>query len=142
MDNGSIPPPDVLLAATGLVKTLGGNRVVDGIDLMCGSGEVLGLLGPNGAGKTTTLRMCYGFLRPDAGQIHIAGHDLATDGDRARRTLGVCTQDDTFDGEFTVRGNLVQTGRYYRPRQSDLSERIDALIEQFGLGPFAHQKPD
>ena len=133
---------EVLLDATGLVKSLGGKRVVDGIGISCRAGEVIGLLGPNGAGKTTTLRMCYGFLRPDAGTVSIAGFDLATDGDRARRALGVCTQDDTFDSEFTVRGNLVQTGRYYRPRQHDLSERIDKLIEQFGLGPYANQKPE
>src|SRR5687768_13398580 len=133
---------ELLLDARGLTKSLGGRVVVDHVDLTCARGEVVGLLGPNGAGKTTTLRMCYGFLRPDAGRISIAGFDLERDGDRARRALGVCTQDDTFDSEFTVRGNLVQTGRYYRPRQADISQRIDRLIEQFGLSSYANQKPE
>ncbi len=131
-----------LLEVRGLKKTLGNKRVVDGVDLSCRAGEVIGLLGPNGAGKTTSLRMCYGFLRPDAGSISIAGHDLVTDGDNARRALGVCTQDDTFDSDFTVRGNLEQTGRYYRPKIDDLANRIDALLKQFGLLEFADQKPD
>jgi len=132
----------LLLEARGLVKHLGGKRVVDGVDLTCAPGEVLGLLGPNGAGKTTSLRMCSGFLRPDAGSIRIAGHDLATAPDAARGALGVCTQDDTFDPDFTVRGNLEQTGRYYRPRIPDLRMRIDMLLDRFGLTPFADQLPE
>lgn len=135
-------PDSIVLAAAGLVKSLGGKRVVDGIDLACHAGEVLGLLGPNGAGKTTTLRLCYGFLRPEGGAIRIDGHDLEKDGDAARRALGVCTQDNTYDNDFTVRGNLVQTGRYYRPRIANLPERIDVLLKRFGLEEFANQKPE
>src|SRR5918999_5361272 len=91
-----------LLEATGLVKHLGGRRVVDGVDVTCRAGQVLGLLGPNGAGKTTTLRMLYGFLRLDAGAIRMNGQDVGSDIAPFKRQLGVCTQNDTFDGDFTV----------------------------------------
>jgi lipooligosaccharide transport system ATP-binding protein len=136
----AVSPP--LLEVRGLKKSLGGKTIVDGVDLSCRGGEVIGLLGPNGAGKTTSLRMCYGFLQPDAGSIRIAGHDLAAEGDAARRALGVCTQDDTFDTDFTVQGNLEQTARYYRPVIPGLQARIAELLEQFGLKEFAGRKPD
>jgi len=131
-----------VLLATGLVKQFDGRRVVDEVDLQCRGGQVLGLLGANGAGKTTTLRLCYGFLQPDAGAVQVAGIDRRTHPEEASRRVGVCTQDDTFDTDFTVRGNLEQVGRYFRPRPPALAARIGALLERFGLDRYADAKPD
>jgi lipooligosaccharide transport system ATP-binding protein len=128
-----------LLEARGLVKHLGGRRVVDGVDLVCHAGEVLGLLGPNGAGKTTTLRMLYGFLHPDGGDIRVDGSpDLA----RMKRHIGVCTQNDTYDGDFNVRQNLEVAATYFRPRPERVAERVAELLERFELTPFAGARPD
>jgi lipooligosaccharide transport system ATP-binding protein len=131
-----------LLEARGLVKHLGGRCVVDGVDLGCDAGQIVGLLGPNGAGKTTTLRMLYGFLRPDAGRIHVDGVELGRDLARAKRWIGVCTQDDTFDGDFTVEQNLAIAATYFRPRPTDLARRVPELLERFELQPFASQTPE
>ena len=113
-----------MLEARALVKHLGGRRVVDGVDLVCLPGQIHGLLGPNGAGKTTTLRMLYGFLTPDAGEIHFEGMDVRHDLAPAKRFIGVCTQEDTFDGDFTVEQNLLIAAEYFRPRPSALQERV------------------
>ena len=132
----------MLLDARNLVKHLGGRRVVDGVDLACESSQIVGLLGPNGAGKTTTLRMLYGFLHPDAGRILVDGVELGRDLVRAKRSIGVCTQDDTFDGDFTVEQNLTIAATYFRPRPTDLARRVAELLERFELGPYAGQKPE
>jgi lipooligosaccharide transport system ATP-binding protein len=128
-----------LLEARGLVKHFGSRRVVDGVDVVCHAGEVLGLLGPNGAGKTTTLRMLYGFLHPDGGVIRIDG---STDLSRMKRAIGVCTQNDTFDGDFSVEQNLAIAATYFRPRPDDVPARVRELLDRFALTPFAGMRPE
>src|SRR5205085_6588836 len=65
-----------LLSATGLVKTYGRRRVVDGVDFTVDKGEIVGLLGPNGAGKTTSFRIACGMIEPDAGKVTLGGVDV------------------------------------------------------------------
>jgi lipooligosaccharide transport system ATP-binding protein len=131
-----------LLEARGLVKSLGGRRVVDGVDLVCREGQVLGLLGPNGAGKTTALRMLYGFLTPDGGSIRFRGREIGAAMRGAKREIGVCTQEDTFDGDFTVEQNLCIAATYFRPRPARVRERVAELLDRFELRPFARQTPE
>ncbi|WP_239341021.1 ABC transporter ATP-binding protein [Frankia sp. CiP3] len=66
--------------ATGLVKRFGGLTAVDHVDLQVDVGEVYGILGPNGAGKTTFLRMLFGLIRPDAGELRLFGRSWAQAG--------------------------------------------------------------
>jgi len=103
---------------------------------------VLGLLGPNGAGKTTTLRMLYGFLTADAGAIRFDGVDVSGDVGSFKRQLGVCTQEDTFDGDFTVRENLAIAATYFRPRPTEVRRRVEELLDRFSLTPYAGDKPE
>jgi lipooligosaccharide transport system ATP-binding protein len=131
-----------LLEARALVKELGGRRVVDGVDLVCRPGQIHGLLGPNGAGKTTTLRMLYGFLTPDAGEIRFEGLDVRRELSRVKRFIGVCTQDDTFDGDFSVEQNLLIAAEYFRPRPDGLRARVAELLDRFDLTPYARHRPE
>jgi ABC-2 type transport system ATP-binding protein len=70
---------DVVLACRGLRKAFGDRVAVDGVSLTIARGETYGLLGPNGAGKTTTISMACGLLRPDAGEVTVAGRPIGPD---------------------------------------------------------------
>jgi ABC-2 type transport system ATP-binding protein len=65
----------IAISISGLVKTFGSTRALDGLDLSVQAGEVHGFLGPNGAGKTTTIRVLLGLLRADAGRVELLGGD-------------------------------------------------------------------
>ncbi|MDX2531067.1 ATP-binding cassette domain-containing protein [Streptomyces europaeiscabiei] len=119
--------------ATGLVKTFGEIRAVDGVDLDVPEGGVLGLLGPNGAGKTTTVRLLTTLLRPDSGTATVAGHDVVRDPDRVRLSIGLSGQFAAVDDRLTGRENLRMIGELYGLRSRTARLRTDELLDQFDL---------
>ena len=76
------------LVITGLHKRYGGFEAVAGLTLRVSRGEIYAFLGPNGAGKTTTIKSIAGLLRPEAGEIVVAGHRVRADAVEFRRALG------------------------------------------------------
>jgi lipooligosaccharide transport system ATP-binding protein len=130
-----------ILEAQGLTKRYSGRAVVDRLDLTCRRGSVLGLLGANGAGKTTTLRMLYGFVPPDGGAIYYGGKRFDEHRAEAKRTIGVSTQDDSLDYDFTVAQNLLIYASYFRPKVPDLEARVSELLARFDLAQYANQSP-
>jgi ABC-2 type transport system ATP-binding protein len=119
--------------AEGLVKSFGGFRAVDHIDLEVRQGEILGVLGPNGAGKTTTLQMLATLLPIDAGQAWVFGVDVAREPHRVRQLLGVTGQYASVDDDLTATENLWLFGRLQGLRSADARATAKRLLEQFGL---------
>jgi lipooligosaccharide transport system ATP-binding protein len=96
-------------------------------------GECFGLLGPNGAGKSTTIQCLSGFYPPTSGRVLIGGIDVHADPKSARRILGVCSQEETLDSDFSVRDQLVRYATFFRISVAESRGKADALLEKFGL---------
>ena len=122
-----------VLQVDGLVRAYGDVRAVDGVSLRVDPGETFGLLGPNGAGKTTTILLIAGLLRPDAGTVHVAGIDTATDPIRAKSHLGLVPQELAIYPELSARDNLRFFGRLQGLGGSRLRTRVEEVLELVGL---------
>jgi ABC-2 type transport system ATP-binding protein len=119
--------------ASGLVKTFGELRAVDGIDLEVGQGEIFGVLGPNGAGKTTMLRMLATLLPIDAGQAQIFGVDVTREPHRVRQLIGVTGQYASVDEDLTATENLWLFGRLQGLSSAGARATGKQLLTQFDL---------
>jgi ABC-2 type transport system ATP-binding protein len=126
------------IAVAGLRKSFGDQVVLDGIDLQVPEGTVFALLGPNGAGKTTTVQILSTLTGADAGEVRVAGHDLAREPDAVRAAIGVTGQfsavDQLLTGEENLRlmadlGHLDRAAG--RRRAAELLDRFD-LVEAAG----------
>jgi len=114
----------------GVTKRFGHHAAVDDVDLEVRHGEFLSLLGPSGCGKTTTLRLIAGFERPDAGEIRIAGDDVASL-PPYRRPVNTVFQSYALFPHLTVRDNvaygLKQRGLARRERELRAREMLELV---------------
>ena len=130
-----------------LSKRYGEAAVVNDVSFSMAPGECLGVIGPNGAGKTTTIRMCLGLTAPDGGSIHYqpAGGgpllQMPRDALAIKAEIGVVTQFDSLDPDFTCLENLRVFGRYFGLAPRVMDERAPQLLEFAALTHKAHAKP-
>ncbi len=130
-----------LFEARDLVKRYGDTTVVDNLSFSIEPGECLGVIGPNGAGKTTTIRMCLGLTAPDAGRIDAFGKSMPADALAIKALLGVVSQMDTLDPDFSCAENLLVYGRYFGIDSATIRQRIPKLLEFAALTHKADATP-
>ena len=125
-----------ILEVSGLVKSYGPRRVVDGVDFEVFPGEIVGLLGPNGAGKTTSFRMTCGMIEPNAGLVQLAGRDV-TDWPMYRRAreggMGYLAQEASVFRKLSVRDNLLGVMEMLGIGRKQRLARCKSLLEQFDI---------
>src|SRR5579862_3519770 len=123
---------DSAISISGLVKTFGATRALDGLDLDVAAGEVHGFLGPNGSGKTTTIRVLLGLIRADGGTARLFSGDPWREATTLHRRLAYVPGDVTLWPNLSGGEVIDLLGRL----RGGLDEkRKDALLERFGLDP-------
>ncbi|AZP19438.1 ATP-binding cassette domain-containing protein [Streptomyces aquilus] len=124
---------DEAITVDGARKKYGAKQALDGLDLTVARGTVHGVLGPNGAGKTTLVRILSTLLRPDAGRIEVAGHDVVRQAYAVRLRIGLLGQHAALDEELGGRQNLEMFGRLHHLGARRARARADELLERFAL---------
>jgi ABC-2 type transport system ATP-binding protein len=131
---------DIVLQSRDLTKLYGKFVAVDNLNLTVRRGEVFGLLGPNGAGKTTTILMLLGLTEPTAGSIEVLGFDPARRPLSVKARVGYLPDQVGFYDGLTARENLAYIARLNNLRRDEAKQRIDAVLEQMGLGEAANNR--
>lgn len=141
-----------VLATRGLKKSFGALTATDDVSIDLRPGEIHAIIGPNGAGKSTLIGQISGALRPDAGSVHLMGHDVTLLDTQARASAGLgrtfqisalAMEDTVF--ENALLGALGRSGRPWRfwraaSDDRDLRERAMRALERVGLADVADQR--
>ena len=129
------------LEAKNLIKVYGDRTVVNGMNVECSCGEIVGILGPNGAGKTTTFYMVVGLVKPESGQIYFRGEDITGDPVymRARKGIGYLAQEASIFRKLSVWNNVMAILETLPLSKKEREARAEELLTPFDLMKVAKQ---
>ncbi|MDD5101788.1 MAG: LPS export ABC transporter ATP-binding protein [Endomicrobiaceae bacterium] len=131
----------MILSAQSLYKKYKHRMVVNSISIKVEQGEIVGLLGPNGAGKTTTFYMTVGLVEPYEGNIYLDQKDItyAPMYERARAGIGYLPQESSIFRGLSVEDNLMAIAQTLPISTKQQKEKVDSLLEDFGLTKLRKQ---
>ncbi|CAM5197508.1 ABC-type multidrug transport system, permease component OS=Castellaniella defragrans (strain DSM/ CCUG 39792 / 65Phen) OX=1437824 GN=BN940_12856 PE=4 SV=1 [Castellaniella denitrificans] len=133
---------DIAIEAEGLTMRFGDFVAVDHVSFRIRRGEIFGFLGSNGCGKSTTMKMLTGLLPASEGRAWLFGHEIDPNDLDVRRRVGYMSQSFSLYGELTVRQNLVLHARLFHVPPDRIPDRIQAMVERFGLDEALDMLPD
>jgi lipopolysaccharide export system ATP-binding protein len=135
---------EMKLTAENIVKRYGRRTVVNMVNFEVVRGEVVGLLGPNGAGKTTSFYAVTGLVRPDQGRVLFDGQEITTLPmyKRAQLGIGYLPQEPSVFRKLSVEDNLKAVLELQNLTKAEQRDKLEHLIEEFGLGKVRHSNGD
>ncbi len=122
-----------IVEARGLTRSFGKVQALAGLDLVAESGQVVAVLGPNGAGKTTFVRSVATLVRPDGGELRVAGIDALRRPEQVRRVIGLAGQYAAVEPAMTGRENVNMVARLYGQTRRQARANTAVVLDQLGL---------
>lgn len=124
---------ETIISVDNLTKKFGSFTAVNAISFQVKQGEIFGFLGANGAGKTTAMKILIGISRPTSGQVTVAGHDIYTDTERLKKSIGYMSQRFSLYNDLTIRENIEFFGGIYGLSSRDLRKKAEQIVEKLSL---------
>ncbi|MEC8611208.1 MAG: LPS export ABC transporter ATP-binding protein [Bacteroidota bacterium] len=123
------------LEAKKIVKKYNNRKVVNDVSIEVNQGEIVGLLGPNGAGKTTSFYMVVGLVKPDQGNVFLDDVNISNEPmyKRAQMGIGYLAQEASVFRKLSVEDNILAVLEMTRLSKKDQSEKLESLLDEFGL---------
>ena len=134
----------MILRAKNIEKSYRGRKVVKGISIAVGQGQIVGLLGPNGAGKTTSFYMIVGLIKPNAGKIFLDDMEITQFPmyKRAQNGIGYLAQEASVFRKMSVEDNIRSVLELTKLSKKEQREKTEALLEEFGLTHIRKNRGD